>query len=379
MYVFDSVRKREPTPRAFTLDLTALKESFMKKKAAALGKKTSTSKVREQNSGSGTPSSVTTPSNHLSSQLPGSRVTRSQLAVSSGSGRKDAKKTAASDKNSNSASCQNSAASAASDSAARVRRSAKSKAGSSSARADSRKRGNSVGTSTSRKDASRSAVSILQSNSHSVSYANSASNVSSNDAAGRATHSAKSLKSQQEILASETNSRETRSNSVTVLSHASDPARSVETAGTGRQALRHRATGYSSVSTRSGKNSGVNFGGNRVPDHSGDNSIRFLRVVGAVTRSNAVARNVSVVVDRQSSAVAVTQQLSAKPSSSEAMAFERAADTSGGVTSMANMAVMTSGKKTVSKRSNAVSARTQSVAQSGQTASAAGATGTQLR
>ena len=351
----------------------------MKKKAAALAKKTSTSKVREQNSGSGTPSSVTTPSNHLSSQLPGSRVTRSQLAASSGSGRKDAKKTATSDKNSNSASRQNSAASAASDSAARVRRSAKSKAGSSSARADSRKQGNNVVTSASRKDASRSAVSIPQSNSHSVSYANSASNASSNDAAGRATRSAKSLKLQQEILASETNLRETHSNSVTVLSHASDAARSVETAGTGRQSLRHRATGSSSVSTRSGKNSGANFGGNRVPDNSGDNSIRFLPVAGTVTRSNAMARNVSVVVDRLSSAVAITQQLSAKPSSSEARAFEGAPDTSGSVTSMANMAVMTSGKKTVSKRSNAISARTQSVAQSGQTASTAGATGTQLR
>jgi len=378
---FNSVRKREPTARAFTLELNGLKQKLMTKKAAALGRKSSTSKVKKENSGGRTASfggrtasSVTTPSDHVSSQLPGSRVTRSQLAVSPGSGRNDAKKTATSDKNSTSASHQNSAASAMSDSAARVRQSAKSKAGSSGARADSGKQGNGLVVSASRKDASGSAVSIPQSNSPTVSHPNSASNVSSYDAAK---HSAKSLKSQQEILASETNSRETRSGSVTVQSRASDAAGSVETAQTGRQLLRDRAAGSGSVSTRSGTNSKANVGGNRVPGHSEDNSIRFLPVDGTVTRSDAMATNVSI--DRLSSAVAGTQQLSARLSSSEATALERAPDTSGGVTNMANMAVMTSGKKTLPNRSNAVSARTRSDAQSRQTASAAAPTDRGLR
>jgi len=100
MCVFNSVRKREPTVRAFTLELSGLKQSLRAKKAAALGRKSSTSKVKKENSGGRTASSVTTPSDHVSSQLPGSRVTRSQLAVSPGSGRNDAKKTATSDKNS---------------------------------------------------------------------------------------------------------------------------------------------------------------------------------------------------------------------------------------------------------------------------------------
>ena len=193
--------------------------------------------------------------------------------------------------------------------------------------------------------------------------------MSSYDSSGRAKHSTKSQKSQQEILAAETNLRETRGSSITVPSDACNATGDIETVGTGRESLPHRATGSSSVSTRSGKNSDVNVGGNRMPDHSKDNSIRFLSVEGTVTRSSAATRNVSVV-DRLSSTAAVTRQSSAAPSSSEAVAFQQAADNSVGVTSTAtaSMVVMTSGKKMVSNRSNAASARTRSVTQSRQTA-----------
>ena len=129
----DSVRKREPTARQFKLDVnvqnvgTLLKnQSERTKKKVSSGTQNTAAVAKNQNSGS--KNSQTTFFNPVSSQQPGSRLTRSQVALLSGPGIKNASRTSASNKTSGTGSYQPSVVSArTSESADRAKRSAKSK------------------------------------------------------------------------------------------------------------------------------------------------------------------------------------------------------------------------------------------------------------
>ena len=313
-------------------------------------------------------SGATSPANQLSSELSGSRVTRSQLALQLGSGRKDADKAAVS-----SASCQNSAANAVpAENASGSRQSGESKAGFSAARAASGNPESSLVTGASRKEASKTAA--INGNLHSVNRRNSGANALSSERAKRST------KSRPNVLAVETNLRETRSGLVTVSTGASDTPGNVETVAVGRDSLRRGATGSSSLSKRSGKRSGdkrvvesatnrtkdVNSDGNEMPDRSEDHSIQLVPVQGTAIRSSASAGN------RILSAVAELQP-TVTPSSSEPITSEQVSSRSDIVTSTATVNVMTSGKKVPlrANQSNAASTRTRSVTQNRQTATSA--------
>ena len=341
------------------------------KKKVASGTQNSTSLASKQNSG--TTSSLVTPADQLSHQLPRSRVTTSHLASSLGTGRKDANKSA---KNSSNASRQNSAVSAvSSESADKVRHSAESKSGYSNARTDSRKPESTPVTGADGKEASKATVSNPKSNLHDSNHQNSPANVLSSDGTERAK---RSVKSRPKISVAET---VLTFSSVTVPSDASNTPGNVGTARTGTESLHHRATGSGSLSTRSRKNpankkvaysaknkaKGVSLVGNEMPDRSEGHDIQLLSVEGTVNRSSAMTRNTSAV-NRFSSDVAVSQQ-SVTPSSSEAMASEQASDAGDVITSgsTASMGVMTSGKTIGPNQSKAASTRSRSVIQSRQT------------
>ena len=364
----NSVRNREPTARQFTLenvDISKWKESGRTKKrvsSVASGTQNSARGTRKQND------KTTTPADQLSSEPPGSHVTRSKSTLSSDVGRKEVNKSV----NSSGISHRSSTVSAGlSEDTNRASHRTQSKAGLSASHADSGTRESTSIAGASRNETTRTGASSSNSRSHK--HHNSASNALSSDNSERGKDSAQS----QPELSAATTTRSTHSSSITVPSGKSSAPGNEETAGAVTGSLHHKAASESgSLSTRSRKNNltnkkvaesakdkstGVHLGGDGVPDCSVVHSNHLVSVKETVVESTT-ATGGNPVGNRFSSA-------DVAPSSSEAVAYQQASSVAASVTTTVSVDVMTSGKTVVTNHSNAASTRTRSATQSRPTSS----------